>query len=331
MRGLSPKLTVPLLVLFFSLALTESFVFAKSHAHESARFVVICPSQERADLSYWAEMCELTLDRLTPRFPPPEKREEKIRAIFAPSLEEFARLTGMDGRKIQALARPRKQVLFLNGASLTGLDDYSRYQTVGHEMVHLLLGRIAMQTDQFVPAWLHEGLAQSLTATGSLQGSMKLAYATAMNRRIPMNRLASTFPYGSPQSELAYAQSLAFTKFIAEKRLGFDSPRSFFEALLFREAFARRTLRDLSNPTVVEMLEMHWHGHWGNLLHFFLIIGSSSLVWMLIILLVVWAFWKKRQRSRQVIAGWEPWEREGEDPPEEELYPENFEDIEREE
>lgn len=277
--------------------------------HESDHFRLVAPPPGVQNLPVYAEMCEDALRRLAPGFVlgPGEK---KILVHASPDPKDFEKVSRMRAESTMAVAFPNEGTMVLNIQALAGAEPTERFRVVGHEMVHLLLGRLAGR-ETAVPAWLHEGLAQRLTGQRNFEGSMQLAWAGVTGHRIPMTRLVSTFPYGGGKSDLAYAESASFAEFVATKGLNFNNSSHFFQQLLKDPERARMIFARLGDYDILNGLEQRWvNESQGWTRNWLVIITSNAILWGVIALLFLATYWIKRYRRERVMADWDPWERE---------------------
>ena len=277
---------------------------------ESPRFLVTARAPGAPNLEYWANFSEKALDRLAPDYGKSPPASGKVEVKVCLSAKDFEQESGMRAENIMAVALTDRGVMVLNVGALAAVSPLEQFQTVGHEMVHLLLGGVQNEASREAPQWLHEGLAQILTGQSRDTASIRLAWAGILGRRIPMSELSASFPHGGAASELAYAQSASFTRYVATKAYAFDSPAAFFYALLCYREQARGILKDLNDPATLAMLETRWHGSMSAGYAWMLAITSTSLLWGGIVALFLVAYIRKRRRERVVMEDWDEWERE---------------------
>jgi peptidase MA superfamily protein len=126
--------------------------------------------------------------------------------------EEFEGLA--EGGKPQqwavALAYPEQDTMLLDALQLTGPQGPT---TVRHELVHLALGQLGS-----FPRWFHEGFADLLSGE-----AFDVEYYAAMYRGVhtdalpSFSKLADEWPPHRDQAVLAYAQSISFASFLADR------------------------------------------------------------------------------------------------------------------
>lgn len=277
---------------------------------ETDYFVITAAPPGMPRLEEWGVLCEGALKRLTPDAVPPAPGKRKYGIIVCKDPREFEEKSGMRSEHVMAVADQRRRAMILNIEAMRNSNSAERFQTLEHEMTHLLLG--ALENGQrAVPMWLHEGLAQIMSGENRLGGRMRLALAEVTGNSIPLSRLGVSFPYGGDQSELAYAESLSFTRFVASKAYHFNSAAEFFHALLRNDDQTDAMLRDLSDIDIVSALEFRWRREESRLSHWILLLSGSSPLWGGMALLFLYAWWRKRHRARAVMADWDAWEREG--------------------
>lgn len=91
---------------------------------------------------------------------------------------------------------------------------------VQHELVHVLLDQWAGEGREYVPRWVHEGLAQALTGAAIFDIAEESLMFGVHTRTLPrFVDLAVRFPKHDDEIQLAYAQSLSFMAFLID-RLG---------------------------------------------------------------------------------------------------------------
>jgi hypothetical protein len=123
-----------------------------------------------------------------------------------------------------ALAYPDQGIILLEAFSLSEPDGASTFR---HELSHVALGRIAAPGAW--PRWFHEGLAMYLTG----EQRYSVAHYTTLFRAVKQDRvfhfddLTNEWPDQPTDVEIAYAQSVSFVSFLADRH----GPASFAELL----------------------------------------------------------------------------------------------------
>jgi hypothetical protein len=268
----------------------------------------ITATQSHLNLAYYAEACENALKQAFPEdFP--DLTQPPILVRVAANLPEFTALSGRRQAQTLAVAIPEDGVMILNSEGLSKTETGGRERTLGHELTHLLLGRLT-RGEIRVPYWFHEGMAQLLTGDRSHGGSLDLAWAAATGRLIPMEDLNTTFPYETPQSALAYAQSASFTEYVIQKHYLLASPQALFRQMAERPARAREMIQWLGRTQSIQEIEKGWLKEMGRLRNWIILISSTTVLWIGISLLFLLSYRLKRRREKSVMQNWDPWERE---------------------
>ncbi len=268
----------------------------------------VTASQSHLNLAYYAEACENSLKQILPEdFS--NLTQPPILVRVAADLTEFTALSGRRQEQTLAVAIPEDGIMILNSAGLSKTEAGVRERTLSHELTHLLLGRMT-QGEIRVPYWLHEGMAQLLTGDRSHGGSLDLAWATATGRLIPMENLTHSFPYETPRSALAYAQSASFTEYVIQKHYLLDSPQALFRQMAERPAKAREMILWLGRSQSIQDIEKEWLKDLGRMRNWIILISSTTVLWVGISLLFLLSYRFKRRREKNVMQNWDPWERE---------------------
>jgi hypothetical protein len=314
-RCLRRHLCVYAFLMFFLWGGWNAFVPASDPplpSSETRHFIVIGTSPDIRNLQEWSSFCENALDRLVPdsdRLYGEMRPKVLVQASWGG--KDFERLSGMSASSTAAVAMLSENRIVLNINALSDLTRSERFRVIGHEMVHLLLDRVA-DNKAHVPYWLHEGLAQELTGQSDFGGAVRLAWAGLIGRRIPMRRLSSTFPYGTPEANLAYAQSVSFTRYVMEQRLGYPDCRSGFEAWVKNPDRARSLFKQLSNPDEADLLEIGWSRKGGWMSRTILVASGGTLLWGAITALFLYAYFRRKRHERKIMDDWDEWERDPE-------------------
>ncbi len=273
------------------------------------RVRVVTPDPELENQDFYARLAEESLDRLLGGSGDALLGDRRLVVVVSPTPRDFAQRTTMSPDSALAVAFPSRGHIVLNAAKLRQFDPLERIRTLDHEMVHVLLGRIAAG-EAHVPLWLHEGLAQDLSGQSSMTDMVRLALANITDRRIPMTQLIDSFPYGSPGAPVAYAQALSFTRFVATDFFSFADSAALFHFLVANPERAKTILAILSDRNTIEELDHRWYKKRERGDSWLLVVTSSSVLWIGIVFLFLGAYGWKKRRERQVIAGWDPWERD---------------------
>lgn len=168
--------------------------------------------------------------------------------------------------------------------------------TLKHELFHTLLG----QNEVSIPVWLNEGMAQWQAGQMDWGGFMELGTATARGKLIPLVDMDVILSFNHKRANLAYGQALDATRFLI-KRYG-ESVLPYLlraDARGFRERFKMETGEDLID------FEIAWRENLESRFWFFKISTIPTVLWALSPLIVVLAWFLKRQRGKRKIQEWE--------------------------
>ncbi|MCK5793903.1 MAG: hypothetical protein KAH12_04310 [Anaerolineales bacterium] len=168
--------------------------------------------------------------------------------------------------------------------------------TLKHELFHTLLG----QNEIGIPVWLNEGLAQWQAGQMDWGGFMELGTATARGKLIPLVDLDVILSFNHKRASLAYGQSLDATRFLI-KRYGESILPYLLRAdeLGFRQRFKLETGEDMID------FEIAWRESLESRFWFFKISTIPGVLWALSPLIVILAWFLKRQRGKQKLQEWE--------------------------
>jgi len=177
--------------------------------------------------------------------------------------------------------------------------------TLKHELFHSLLG----QNDINIPVWLNEGLAQWQAGQMDWGGFMGLGTATARGHLIPLIDLDVILSFNHKRANLAYGQALDATRFLIKREGESILPyllRS--DDLSFRERFKFETGGDLID------FEIAWREDLEARFWFFKISQIPGILWAISPLIVILAWFLKRQRGKKKLQEWEQEEKLQDEP-----------------
>ncbi len=180
--------------------------------------------------------------------------------------------------------------------------------TLRHELFHVLLG----QNDVHVPVWLNEGLAQWQAGQMDWGGFIELGTATARGRLIPLVDMDVILSFNHKRASLAYGQALDATRFLINRHGESILPYLLrAEGLSFKERYKAETGESLID------FEIAWRQDLESRFWFFKVSQIPAILWAFSPLLIVLAWFLKRQRGKRKI---QEWELEDEPPDEPEYF-----------
>lgn len=171
--------------------------------------------------------------------------KHKVKLIVCPDTESFNKMTGVNHESVQGVAFSEFNLIVINAEKLQSKTNKDIENLIKHELVHIVLGtNISHGSDERLPRWLNEGVAQWLSNganelfTAHYQDSLQTAFLT--RKTLTFSSLTYYFPGDNSQFTLAYAQSLSIVDYLAEtygKEKITDLLRTMTEGKNFRDAF----------------------------------------------------------------------------------------------
>jgi len=189
--------------------------------------------------------------------------------------------------------------IVINLARLTMGGESNLYETLAHEMAHVMLGGVEKQKQLRLSRWFHEGVACWLgRVLPDSPDDHRLETAAIMNALIPLYTLEKGFPPFQEQSQIAYLQSENFIRFILNRH-GQDSIARVLRALKNGESLDQGFMRALGVDVFQE--EAVWaHSLKGG--HPFLkLIYNNFTIFTVGALLTVIAFIGYRMKRRKIL------------------------------
>ena len=187
-----------------------------------------------------------------------------------------------------------------------------------HEVSHILTARAA--GGRKVPRWLDEGVALFIGRPWRLEDRSRLTWAMLREGKLPLAELEDRFGSDRGSATHAYAISGAFVNELVQKR-GVDSVAAILSGIAlglpFRDAFERAVGVGLGQ---VESYFWEYHSLWNRWIP---ILSSSMVLWIVISLLALVAFRRRRALDAAQMEAWQEQERleaearfsESEEPP----------------
>ena len=185
-----------------------------------------------------------------------------------------------------------------------GYPDHSLEAVLRHEIAHVLIARAAHHRG--VPRWFNEGLAIHSARDWGFEDRARLTLATVRRGGVALDDLDQRFQGGQHSASSAYALSAAFVRYLLDQHGPFVASRileRIAQGLTFKQAFARTVGNSLEAEEVRFWRHLDIWNKWVPLL------SSSTTLWLLITLLALWAFKRRRERDAEQLAAWDEEER----------------------
>jgi hypothetical protein len=181
-----------------------------------------------------------------------------------------------------------------------GYPDDDLLAVLRHEIAHILVARAAGYRP--VPRWFNEGLATVAGRDWSMKDRGLVMLAVLPRDGLTIAEVDEGFYGGTLGAQRAYALSTAFVRWLLEQ----DGPDVAARILhyiargdSFKTAFRAATGRSLG---AAERAYWHQLNLWSRWLP---ILGSSSFLWILITLLALYAFRRRKERDDELRRQWQ--------------------------
>ncbi len=191
--------------------------------------------------------------------------------------------------------------------------DHSLETVLHHEVAHVLIDRATRRTTgaptrahRGVPRWFNEGLAIYGSRDWRFEDRARLTLATVRRGGVALADLDRRFSGGSYSAAGAYALSAAFVRYLLDQHGPFVAARIFDQmnrGQAFKQAFRRAVGSSLEAEEARFWRHLDIWSKWVPLL------SSSTTLWILITLLALWAFKRRRERDAEQLAAWDEEER----------------------
>ncbi len=169
-----------------------------------------------------------------------------------------------------------------------------------HEVAHVLVDRAA--GGRPVPRWLHEGIAMTAGGAWGLEDRARFTLAVAGRHAVPLAALPRLFAGGRAEAERAYAIAGAFTRDLLQRHgPGVTGAilAGVAAGLPFDDAFRRAVGESLpAAETAFWRRQTRW-------LRWLPLATSSTVLWIGVTLLALWAIRRRRARDAELAARWE--------------------------
>lgn len=239
------------------------------------------------DPQRWADIARLT--GADPAGPP-------IRVVLADAASEWAARTP---DWIAGLA-VGSDLVVLFPERTPGYPHQSIEDVLRHEIAHALIARSARNRP--VPRWFHEGLATAAERPWELQDRTRLIYELVTGPRLTLDQIDALFAGDRDAQTRAYVLSSRFVRDLLDthgEAVAADILSAVGTGLSFEQAFARATGESLSAAEAA-----FWEGQrtWTT---WFPLATSTTTLWIVIMLLSLWAIRRARRRRAERRERWE--------------------------
>lgn len=177
--------------------------------------------------------------------------------------------------------------------------DDSLEELLHHEVAHVLISRAARGGP--LPRWFHEGVAMAAGRAWGIEDRSRFVLATLRGGPVRLAAIDDLFAGGGGSAARAYAVSGAFVQDLIGRHgdgVTGDILRRVGRGVAFDEAF-----RQATGDTLAAAEESYWRRwtFWQRWLPF---LTSSFALWMLVTLLALWAFYRRRRRDAELAERW---------------------------
>ncbi len=195
-----------------------------------------------------------------------------------------------------------RRIIVLKTAFMRGTVHQDVLSTFRHELVHILVQDAAGPYAALVPRWFNEGLAMIHTRAWGLGDVVNISKHLITRKPLPLGELTRGFPDGRWSASVAYAQSYLFLTHL-RKEYGSGAPGSILRRVgsgtAFNEAFREVTGRPLHS------VEADWRRGLTWRYRYIPMVTSGGTLWLLVTLLFVLGYLRKRRRNRRRLEEWE--------------------------
>lgn len=181
-----------------------------------------------------------------------------------------------------------------------GYPDRKIETVLHHEVAHVLIDRAA--GGRPVPRWFHEGLALYAARDWGIEDRSRILWATLRGRESTLAILDRRFAAGAHSAARAYAFSAAFVRFLVD-RFDAGAPAAVLERIAagssFEDAFLEATGASLPQAEADFFRHLDFWNKWVPFL------TSSTTLWILITVLALYAFKRRRDKDAAIRDMWD--------------------------
>jgi hypothetical protein len=219
---------------------------------------------------------------------------ESTTIVLAPSAAAFRAATGGGAPEwAGGVAIPSRRTLVLPVYPSAAVREQDAAATLRHEIAHLVLHD---RIPEPIPRWFDEGYAEVASGSWDVEGAWRLRVAFLLGRAPPLDSLTLDWPAGAERARLAYLLSATAVQHL--QRVGGE--RGF--ALLLENWRREGTLAAAVRTTYGMSLghfEDEWRKDVRNRYGWLFALASVSVLWGLVTLATLLAWYPRRRRNRR--------------------------------
>lgn len=201
---------------------------------------------------------------------------------------------------ISGYAFSDRSIAVLFPARTPSYPDSTFEELVLHEVGHILVSHATDGAE--IPRWFNEGLALFIGRPWRLEDHSRVTWALVSGRQVSLSDLEPYFNSSREAARHAYALAGAFVQDLVQKE-GADAVARILGAVAEGAAFEQAYL-EVTGISLADAEHDFWSRH-TFLYRWVPVIGSSATLWILISLLALLAFRRRRIRDEELRQAWE--------------------------
>ncbi len=212
---------------------------------------------------------------------------------------EIANKFNLNSKQTRGFAVPYQNLIILkNPRNMQSLDIF--YKVFGHEYLHLLLQDSA--GDNHIPLWFAEGFTQYFSGEWNFIKEYNFVKNILTGKMVNLNLYAYHYPKYQQQIDLFYQESYYAMKFLIDK-YSLQKLQRFLENFRNYNSFSQAFTNtfQLSPEQFINQLERLMDRH----SRLMVVYSGFSLIWIIIPLLLLIAYIRKRVKARRISKQWE--------------------------
>lgn len=218
--------------------------------------------------------------------------------------EEGSRLAQQAPPWASGYAQGRAGFAVILPTRIPNYPDDSLEGVVQHEITHVLIDRAARF--HAVPRWFHEGVAMASARVWSFEDRSQLAWGVILGGPEDLAALDEAFRGNAAQSRTAYALAAALVRDLLRDR-GPSVTGDILRGLAADQTFAAAFEAAAGEP--LALFEKEFFRRQALWLKWIPFLTSTTVLWIGISLLAVWAFRRRKRLDARIAERWEAEER----------------------